>query len=122
MSADSGTPTDWIAALSDQIVNVHCVCEPEVAAERFLQRDRHPGHLDGQASYAEVLTGFRELARSGPIGSWQPVLVDTSVEPDLERVVRDVGVAFALCRTAAAPDGGRATNELKPNIGSRRRG
>jgi adenylate kinase family enzyme len=26
MPADSGTPTDWIAALSDQIVNVHCVC------------------------------------------------------------------------------------------------
>jgi hypothetical protein len=90
-------------------------------SDAILQREALSSNGAVLASFWR-LTGFRELARSGPIGSWQPVLVDTSVEPDLERVVRDVGVAFALCRTAAAPDGGRATNELKPNIGSRRRG
>jgi hypothetical protein len=93
--------------LMGAIVNVHCVCEPEVAAERFLQRDRHPGHQDGEASHAEVLAGFRELARLGPIGIGQRVPVDTSVEPDLEAIVRQIGVAL----------NGRVTDELTPKHG-----
>ena len=35
MLLDSGTPTDWIREISNQIVNVHC-CDPEIAAERFF--------------------------------------------------------------------------------------
>src|SRR5437667_11503725 len=54
MLSDAGTPTDWLQALSNHLVNVHCVCEPEIAASRFLQRRRHVGHLDGESSYAEV--------------------------------------------------------------------
>src|SRR5262245_15783008 len=46
MASDSGTPTAWLSKLASRIVNVHCVCEPEIAAERFLRRRRHPGHLD----------------------------------------------------------------------------
>ncbi|MBV8773919.1 MAG: AAA family ATPase [Deltaproteobacteria bacterium] len=52
MAADSGTPTEWLERISNAlIVNVQCNCEPETAAERFLQRKRHPGHLDSRASY-----------------------------------------------------------------------
>src|SRR4051794_33653989 len=46
MAADSGTPIDWIPALSPRLVHVHCVCSPEVAARRFMARRRHVGHLD----------------------------------------------------------------------------
>ena len=33
MSPDSGTPTGWLAALSSRVVEVHCACAPEIAAE-----------------------------------------------------------------------------------------
>jgi glucokinase len=94
MPSDSGTPTTWLLGLSSHIVNVHCSCEPEIAAERFLQRKRHPGHLDGEASYAEVLAGLRAIARLGPLGIGPRVEVDTSREPDLDAVVRDIHAAF----------------------------
>ena len=55
MPSDSGTPANWLGAPSDHVVNVHCVCELEVAANRSLQRRRHPGHLDGESSSAELL-------------------------------------------------------------------
>jgi hypothetical protein len=101
MPTNSGTPTSWIAALSGQVVNVNCKCEPETAAERFLRRKRHLGHLDQEASYTELLTNFRELSRLGPIDVGQRVEVDTLREPELDAVVRDVRAALARCLTAS---------------------
>src|SRR5205823_5864786 len=50
MAADSGTPTEWIAGLDADVVHVFCDCPAEVAAERFVRRARHPGHLDWEPS------------------------------------------------------------------------
>src|SRR6185503_2185997 len=52
MDADSGTPAAWVLELSNLVVNVRCVCAPEVAATRFMRRTRHAGHLDGAATFA----------------------------------------------------------------------
>jgi hypothetical protein len=90
MLADSGTPTKWLCELSDHLVHVHCACAPEIAAKRFLERQRHPGHLDGAKSYAEVLAGIRALARLEPIEIGPRVTVDTSEEPRLDDIVRDI--------------------------------
>jgi len=90
---DSGTPTAWLAGLSNRVAEVHCPCEPEVAAERFVGRRRHPGHLDGQASYDEVLRSLRAIPRSA-IEIGQQLVIDTSREPDLDIVVRDIRAAF----------------------------
>jgi cytidylate kinase len=94
MPADSGTPTGWLLEPQYQVVNVHCVCGPEVAAERFHQRKRHPGHLDSEATYPEILAGLRALERLGPLEIGQRVDVDTSQEPRLDAVVRDIHDAF----------------------------
>ena len=94
MREDSGTPTDWIAALSTRVVNVHCACEPETAAARFLQRRRHPGHLDGDTSPAETLAGIRELAALGPIEVGRRIDVDTSREPELNALVLAIRTEF----------------------------
>jgi len=87
MPEDSGTPTDWIGTLSTHVVNVHCVCEPETAASRFLQRARHPGHLDAEASYSDVLAGLRALTALSPIAAGERIEVDTSREPELNAIV-----------------------------------
>jgi len=96
MPLDSGTPTDWLGKLSDHVVNVHCVCEPELAAERFLNRKRHPGHLDSETLYPEVLASLRAIERLGPLKIGQGIEVDTSREFRFDAVVRDIQAAFAL--------------------------
>ena len=96
MSSDSGTPTDWLEAPSHHVVNVHCACELEVAASRFLRRRRHPGHLDGESSSAEVLVSLRKLTQLPPLDIGQRIDVDTSQEPNLTDVVRAIRGALKL--------------------------
>jgi len=102
MPEESGTPTAWIATLSDQVVNVCCSCAPEVAARRFVQRERHPGHLDVGRPYDDTVARFRELSRLGPIDLGHEVLVDTSQETDLDAVVREVRSALARAAGVSA--------------------
>jgi AAA domain-containing protein len=96
MPSDSGTPTDWLDASLHRVVNVHCACEPEVAAGRFLQRRRHPGHLDGESSSAEVLLSLRKLAQLPLLDIGQRIDVDTSHEPNLADLVRAIRGAQGL--------------------------
>ena len=94
MPSGSGTPTDWIPQLADRLVNLHCECDAEIAAERFLGRVRHPGHLDSEKSHAEILAGIREIARFGRLDMGARVEVDTSRRPELDAVVTKIRTAF----------------------------
>jgi hypothetical protein len=96
MPSDSGTPTDWLAAPSHNLVNVHCVCDPEIATSRFLHRQRHPGHLDGELTSTEVLARLREIAKLPPLDIGKRIEVDTSGVPNLTDVVREVRAALKL--------------------------
>jgi hypothetical protein len=80
MSPESGTPTSWLRSLSNRIVNVHCVCSPEIAAKRYSERSRHPGHLDRQKPYDEILGGLRKISRLPPPELGRRIEVDTSSE------------------------------------------
>jgi predicted kinase len=107
MPADSGTPTAWLRALSTTVVNVHCECPPHLAATRFAQRTRHPGHLDGARTEADVLASIRALPTPGHLGIGETVFVDTThpVEPAV--LLRDVEDAFSRCFARLAADGGQ---------------
>ena len=96
MPSDSGTPTDWLDAPSHHVVNAHCVCELEVAANRFLERRRHLGHLDGEASFADVLASFRNLTQLPPLDIGQRIDIDTSQELNLTDIVRAIRGALEL--------------------------
>jgi hypothetical protein len=96
MPSDSGTPTDWLDAPSHHVVNVHCACDLEVAASRFLQRRRHPGHLDGESSSTEVLVSLRKLTQLPTLNIGQRIDVDTSQESNLTDLVRVIRAALAL--------------------------
>lgn len=95
MAAESGTPTEWLRNISGTVVNVHCICEPELAAERFLQRKRHPGHLDARKSYQELLATFRNLSRLARLGIEPRIEVDTSQDRNVDDIVRLIRAAFA---------------------------
>jgi AAA domain len=94
MTPDSGTPTGWLKNISGTIVNVHCICEPELAAERFLQRKRHPGHLDMRRSYEELLAIFRNLSRLGSLRIEPRIEVDTSQDRKVDDIVSLIRAAF----------------------------
>jgi hypothetical protein len=90
MPSDSGTPVDWLSAPSHRLVNVHCVCSREIAAERFSQRRRHPGHLDDARSHADLVANLETLARLPPLDLGRRIEVDTTCEWVLDDVVRKV--------------------------------
>lgn len=90
ISTDSGTPTEWITTTSNCIIEVYCVCDPEIAATRFINRTRHQGHLDSAKRYEDVVSSFRTLAVRGPLGIGELVKVDTYGEVAHSAVVRDV--------------------------------
>lgn len=95
MRADSGTPVDWLAQLPGPVVHVRCHCSAAIAARRFAERRRHPGHRDGEISEAALLAGIEEVKSLGPLELGEPVVdVDTSQSPDIEAVLRDIRNAF----------------------------
>jgi glucokinase len=101
MASDSGTPTDWLSGLSALVVNVHCSCPIELAAKRFFERTRHPGHLDAEVTLPEVLASLGAQELFDPIDVGPRVEVDTSTEPDMPRLVGDIEAAFTRGPTPA---------------------
>ena len=88
MPVDSGTPTDWLSTLPAPVLHLHCRCTPEIAARRFVQRHRHPGHLDGRMSYGDTLASLCHLEGFGRLSLAPCIDIDTSVDPPVDDVVR----------------------------------
>lgn len=82
LSTASGTPTEWLNSLP-LVVEVHCTCDPHTAAERFVNRTRHPGHGDQLTGFKEILQQFQAIEPLGPfrIGPTVSVATDTPVDP-----------------------------------------
>jgi len=104
MPLGSGTPTDWLPKLSARVVNVHCDCRAEIAAERFVQRKRHPGHHDDKKSPSEVLASIREVAGFGRLNIGPRVDVDTSQTPNVDAVLHDIHQALEALRSIRASE------------------
>jgi predicted kinase len=90
MQTDSGTPTDWINSLLYQVITVHCECDIKTAAERFLQRKRHHGHLDQNSSYEQLVANFEQLNRLKPMIIGERIIVNTSRKTNLEPLVQQI--------------------------------
>lgn len=91
---DSGTPIGFLRSLSTHIVEVHCVCPPEIAVQRFTSRQRHPGHNDGERA-PRLVAQFQHLAGQGPLGIGRTVVVRTDRPFDFDFVAENVRTALA---------------------------
>ena len=98
MPKDSGTPTDWIPPLSSQMVNVFCECPVRLTTERFAQRERHPGHLDGEEPTCDAYPFDVPASSWEAMSAGELVRVDTSHAPELKDVIREVQAALERCR------------------------
>jgi len=92
LSATSGTPTSWLRD-SPRTIELHCVCDPEVATARFLTRSRDPNHGDAARHAAQLLHQFKALAVLGPLAIAPVVYVNTEAEVDLDAVVASLNRA-----------------------------
>ncbi len=90
----SGTPIKWITSLSDQVIEIYCSCDPEIAAKRFVQRIRHPGHLDGDKDDEEITKNFRSLACLGPLGIGRLIQIDTTDNLEITDLVNDIKMSL----------------------------
>lgn len=98
MPSDSGTPVGWLSTLSSTIVNLHCECPPDVAADRFTQRRRHAGHLDDTRTASDVQASIQALAPFGSLEIGERVIVHTTRVVTAEALLRDVEAAFERCK------------------------
>lgn len=90
MPADSGTPIDWLAAHSDRVINLRCACPVSVAAVRFANRRRHPGHLDQQRSIEAVTESISNITRLPRLEIGQAIDIDTTLPVDVDVVVEAI--------------------------------
>lgn len=75
--ATSGTPVDWLTQNYARVIEVNCSCSVITAAQRFVKRQRHPGHNDTSRSLDEIQLWFEQYASMLPIGLGQKVQVNT---------------------------------------------
>ena len=92
LSATAGTPTSWLHELP-HVVEVHCVCSPSTAVQRFIARHRHHGHGDQARSAGDLAAQFIALDALGPIGIGPLVTVDTTQEIRLAELLEQLATA-----------------------------
>jgi predicted kinase len=85
-----------LLSLDRPIVEVHCVCPPELAAARFLRRAR-TGSRDARAHPLRSLSPEMLAEFDGPVGLGEVVAVDTTVSVDVTALAARVA---ALLRPA----------------------
>lgn len=86
--ADSGTPVDWLAATWSRVIELFCDCPVDVAASRFVNRERHPGHLDRSRSHEEILQWLADYRRYLPLSLGRLEALDTGQEAGIDAVAR----------------------------------
>ena len=86
----SGTPTDWLWTSERTIVEVHCNCSPDVAANRFLIRQRHPSHHDEGWSKQSLLPMLEQQSLLGPLFPLQAVIVNSEDHIDIRKLAKAV--------------------------------
>lgn len=86
----SGTPIEWLSNLSSNLIEIHCECDPSICVNRFLNRNRHPGHLDKDKKESELLDGFKHLSEAGPLELGKLIKVDTSKPVEIDTLLESI--------------------------------
>ena len=86
----SGTPVEWLSELQNGLIEVHCVCDPEVALARFMSRTRHSGHLDHLKLSSDVRKQFEGHATLGPLRLGRLLEVNTESDVELADVLDQI--------------------------------
>ena len=87
VSENTGTPVEWLSTLHAPVVEVYCRCRVETAVDRFLSRERHPGHLDATRTRTSLITQFSSFEAAGPVACGPLLVLDTERDVDTDDVL-----------------------------------
>jgi cytidylate kinase len=76
-SVHYGTPSDWLLSTFHDVIEIYCKCSVSVAANRFINRNRHMGHVDQSRSGTEIQAWLNEYAAFLPIGFGRCISVNS---------------------------------------------
>ncbi len=94
--ASSGTPSQWLIDPSYRVLEVFCSCRSEIAATRFLDRARHPGHHDSAWTHEALVAQSSYLLSTLPLGLGLTVEIETSRPYDMESIAKRVASALEV--------------------------
>lgn len=86
----TGTPIKWLDSVFTNILEVFCDCPATVAAERFIRRKRHCGHLDNTRSPNDVLEWMTRLESGYPLNIGRLIHIRTDVTPDMTQLISEL--------------------------------
>jgi hypothetical protein len=99
-SQNAGTDVAWLRREGMQVVEVYCNCPVAIAAERFVSRHRHPGHIDSLRTKHALLPQLSEAERVGPVFPQQALICDTERELSTSAVA-ELGRVNTILTSAA---------------------
>ena len=82
----SGTPAEWLGEHFSNLVELYCVCPVEVAVDRFVRRERHPGHLDCRRTRQELSEWMAEYQNFLPLSLGMLVKFETGSDEKLSNL------------------------------------
>jgi glucokinase len=72
------------------VIEVFCECPASIALKRFLDRTRHPGHLDAERDRQALAAQFVAAEKLGPLGLFPVIQVDTTGRVDSDALVAQI--------------------------------
>jgi len=75
-----GTPSGWLVDTFNDVIEICCDCSVSVAANRFVNRARHMGHVDDSRSSTEIESWLSEYLVQLPIGFGRCISVNSASE------------------------------------------
>tara|TARA_B110000908_G_C9910901_1_gene295299 strand:- start:24 stop:563 length:540 start_codon:yes stop_codon:yes gene_type:complete len=74
----SGTPGEWLGKTFSDVIEIHCDCSISIAANRFINRVRHKGHVDESRTSVEIVAWLNEYAAHLPIGFGRCISINSA--------------------------------------------
>ncbi len=75
-----GTSGEWLTNTFNEVIEICCDCSVSIAANRFINRVRHKGHVDESRSSVEIEAWLNEYAIHLPIGFGRSISVNSANE------------------------------------------
>lgn len=84
---NTGTAPEFVEAHFEKVIEVHCICSPQAAVDRFRSRTRHPGHMDKSRSYRDVEKQIQSMSHGYPLGIGFQLSIETEGNVDYRELL-----------------------------------
>ena len=87
----------WVEKYNPEVLELHCVADPEVLFQRFTKRfesgERHPGHLDN-VYFDKAKENFSNKEMHGSLNIGKVIEIDTTDfnKVDYEKIIIDITI------------------------------